>query len=888
MRLLCRFWSGSKIMTKTAWPNRSAAAVLAVASLVLAAVALSSSLALYQPPPVDLKPVTVQVVDADTGAPVTEFTVSYSLQTPDGRGDKNRSKVQTHKSNAGELTLQAPISGVLTLKITAREYLAGYGHGYFAFNLKAADAVRKSVVKLRRGVTVTGTVRDARTKSPIQGASIASRIFTPPGTSADWDRAVTSDKDGRFTLPGADPDWGISIKHTDYLDTSLSVRNSARENAGKIISGVEALLDQNDPITGRVNNPAGQPLARVAIWDASGKKISAGNDGKFVFKSPHKYGGEGGADELHFRKDGFIPKTLSVKDVPPGGLIVVLEPLFEIRGHVLGPAGEPVSKFTVMAGPGRNPADYQCSTAIVTSGKGDFVLTSESVGEHWIGVRADGFACWEGTANVGRGTSPMIITLQPGVRVTGSVTLPPVSKGPWEMTLTPRRPNREYSSDPTPVRVLSTLHAPVTADGTYAFPHVRPDDYQLSVAGKGITPRNQPLTVIAKDTAVAPLVLVGTGRLTGRIFGPEGGEDNGKPWAFASAHIRGSDNRHDVKKSLMADEEGRFAVEDVACGDLIVGINYSISADIVGTYQRIVRVVPGQTTDVRFFDPATRTAAEVDVVIGDGSQAQFETGTGMAASRKVGNVTTRAPMLHVRLAPSADRPCSFPAADWHTIDSAKNSWIVLSDVTPGRYRIQVRNWGGSMGLHGLLFETEANLGPGRPSVRVPLGGGSVIGQIQWTVPYLHMIGVTGASADGKTIRQTYCDGDGNFCLPYLTPGSWDLFAQDDAAGWRHLGPVVVKNDAADCGLHKLQSGASVTGRVTSATVDLAKCTVVAVDARGVTAEAPEPPDATTGYRIGGLWPGRWTLKLMHDDTILTTATVNVTGAEQTRCDLTER
>ncbi len=62
---------------------------------------------------------------------------------------------------------------------------------------------------------------------------------------------------------------------------------------------------------------------------------------------------------------------------------------------------------------------------------------------------------------------------------------------------------------------------------------------------------------------------------------------------------------------------------------------------MIDSYTWSALVVEGKTTIVRAFDPEGRREFTLAFAIGDGSKAQYESGTGLGASRKVDNVTVR-------------------------------------------------------------------------------------------------------------------------------------------------------------------------------------------------------------------------------------------------------
>ena len=707
-------------------------------------------------------------------------------------------------------------------------------------------------------------------------------IFTPPLFSPDRERAVATDENGRFTVHGVSPHNGVCVKHSDYFD------QTERFGERKDVEGKEIYLEQGETLAGKVTTRDGKALAGVRISDGAGKETLTDQNGAFAIRSPNKWWRGGASYDLSFELAGHIRQTLQPTKADPKGLLVILEPLLEIRGRVVSPDGKPVPAFTVMAGPGSNPAEFQCAKATVGKAQDGFVLKVESSGIHWLGVRADGYAAWEGSVKVARNAPVLTVTLKPGVAVTGKVKTPSGTVGPVEVALVPNRPDQEtHVVDATPARDLATLRTRVAADGAFVIEHVRPDDYLLTISGKGITERTRAVKVTDMGATVAAIEVEGTGRIVGQLFYPSNWGKKGE-WAFADGEIRrATDDPHSDKHlRFKTDEHGRFQVDGVPVGDIRVIISYWATADIVDAHVRHVRVIPGQTTEVRFFDPNDKNGLTFEFAIGDGSKEQFQTGTGMAAQRKVGNITTREPKFYIRLTPKAEKPGSIPKPDWHTLESPEHPRVKLADVSPGTYRVWVGDFLGSIGFHGELYQTEIEVKANAPPVRIPLGAGSVTGEVNWATDYRHMIQVLAVSEDGKMHRSTRCDDHGHFCVRYLPDGRWTLYAHDEKAGWCRIGTATVKADTKDIGEHKLAPGGTVTGKIALGKEGRIGNAVVAMDSHGFTIEALDFADGTVNeFAIGGLWPGTWTLRLMRGETILATAKVELKGTETVRCEL---
>ena len=63
---------------------------------------------------------------------------------------------------------------------------------------------------MTKGVTIKGRVIDKESGQAIPGSTVAPYHFTPPLFTPDRSRAITSEQEGRFTLPLVDPSLGVS------------------------------------------------------------------------------------------------------------------------------------------------------------------------------------------------------------------------------------------------------------------------------------------------------------------------------------------------------------------------------------------------------------------------------------------------------------------------------------------------------------------------------------------------------------------------------------------------------------------------------------------------------------------------------------------------------
>jgi hypothetical protein len=378
---------------------------------------------------------TIHVIDWDTGNAIPEFRYRFWMHTAGTPKPFEDHDWRLHKSATEPLVLQAAISCQLQFEVKARGYQGGQYRSHHTFDLKTTDKDRKQVVKLERGIRVKGTVRDAQTRMPVSGARVMPYQPVWPGyRQPDDEHAVLTDQSGTFTVLGVVPHLGVFVSHRDYLDGTIETKTEADERPNKITESKDVFLEEGRVVEGKVTAPDGQPLENVEVSHGLRRRILTAKNGAFLMRGLHLIGRE----SITFKKKGFITRSLDVVDKPPPQHIV-MQPLYRLRGRVVDSQGKPVRRCLVMAGPGPNPAAYECSEVRMDNGSNDFMLDLAAEGRHWVGVRALGHAAWEDWAQVARHMGPLTIRLTVGATVTGTVVLPPGSVRQLEAQLTPVR-----------------------------------------------------------------------------------------------------------------------------------------------------------------------------------------------------------------------------------------------------------------------------------------------------------------------------------------------------------------------------------------------------------------------------------------------------------------
>jgi len=355
------------------------------------------------------------------------------------------------------------------------------------------------------------------------------------------------------------------------------------------------------------------------------------------------------------------------------------------------------------------------------------------------------------------------------------------------------------------------------------------------------------------------------------------------------------------------DKQGRFRVDNVPAGRVLVSlgqlrvcIHGQGSFTLVREFRhhRVAYVREGQSTEVRFFDRFAAWHMMCQFVVGDGSRAQFLSGTGIGAKRKVAYETTERPALRISLEPKDSEPASFDAPQMQDLDYWRR--IVLHDVHPGKYHVAVgfapyrgidahqftaagirgdlADLLAAIQYRGIVAEQDVDVKPGQAACKIPLGGGCITGVAQ-----SHVIAVGKKS---HTFRDDgWCGQSGSFCLRYLIPDEYLLFARDGRRGrWCRIGEVAVANDVRDVGIHTLSPGGTIRCQLPANASDDSGMSVKATDAQGFVMEESQRDHEPTQFAIRGLWPGSWTVTLRRCDQEIAVKTVVLRGTETVSCD----
>lgn len=562
---------------------------------------------------------------------------------------------------------------------------------------------------------ITGTVINATTQSPINGA----RVQLSGAISA-----VTAG-DGQFTLTEVSQGSQIlRVSAADFNDATQTVTVVAGQTAS---AGTIALTLRN--ITGTINGrilsdgDADTPVAgaTVAVLNATPPlSVPSGADGRFTLTGVPQ-----GAQTLQVSASGFNAATKTVTVVAGQSVAagtIALTP-FPTTGTVTGSiftegnADDPVVGATVLVVNTTPPLSVRTGT------NGQFILRGVLEGAQTLRVSAQGFidATRAVTVVAGQSVSTGPIALRPFPltgRVTGTVT-----------DATTNKPLDDAS-----VAVNGTTNSTDTQpDGSFTLDGVLQGSQTLRVRKEGFNDATRAVTVVAgQSVSAGTIALTST---TGSITGAVVNATTQEPLSERVIRVAGSEIFARTRN------DGSFTLEGIPPGAQTVLFNIPGFQEVT----RTVTVVAGQSVSVGTIAMPVRTF----------------TGTLIG---KVVDEVSRAPIQGATVAVTVN-------ATGKSFQGSTNAdgTFTISDVTAGFVTITVSKSGfTSKTQDGSVKEREAPSNAGTIALTpVPMTG-SITGRV--------VAGGTVSPIQGATVTvnglslSTTTDSAGNFTLTGVTAG----------------------------------------------------------------------------------------------------------------------
>ncbi len=568
------------------------------------------------------KAVTIRVVEQLSDKPVTSFRYRYRIAGIAGSDVDSMSEAKDVNAEDGSFEIETPASCELIVEVRAEDLERGNGKELFRGTIRTHDSAPSFIVRISRGLSVSGRVVDDVTGQPVKGARVSRPVHDGPLVYGVEEKAATTNDNGEFTVRGLDPWWGLHIDHDDYLSGSTyskaleglskAIENDSREK--KVdpefdftadVKDVLVRLKRGAVVTGRVQDQNGKPLAGVKVSDRRKKTAVSDQNGHFELRSPEQsdlqYSGEW-KYRFQFDCSGFRSQILSFESPPSELMEIALKPDIEIRGRVETVDGHPVAAFqakTSLFVSDETPEWDWGKEREFRSTDGTFSLKFQQAGRRAIGIRARGFAPWAGWLDIKEEPEVMRIVLQTGPTLTGRVKFPEGAGKDLIVKVIRKRSEHGSTDHHDPASELYSdffeSEAQVADDGSFRVPHLHPGDYELEVGGSHVSPLVQLVKIGDQDVAVDPITLSGTGRIEGRFLELASAE----PVAFVGGAIKWHSGGKEFTRGFRTDQNGNFAVENSPLGEVRVVFEYSIGC-FIGSYAKVATVGTDQTSHLEF------------------------------------------------------------------------------------------------------------------------------------------------------------------------------------------------------------------------------------------------------------------------------------------------
>lgn len=735
---------------------------------------------------------------------------------------------------------------------------------------------RAPTLPLQPTFALAGVVVDESGR-PVQGADLKTslqmnpRLMNNPSAflSGGLSRSAES---GRFRLGNLLPDFGYDLKVTRPGFAPLKMELPARE-AGQRAPDLRIVLRSGRTAFGKVLDGAQRPIAGARVFLQPG--VSGGLSARLrQSRNPERFEGTSdtagrfevkslpaGTYDLVVQSRGFAPLTVPGLVVPEGkGATdlgtVMLSPGLTLKGIVTDSKGAPViaaevrasatEKRDAMRAFSRQPETPADAT---TQADGSFVLEDRAPGESLdLSVSHPGYGPGSAPGVAVPSEQPVRIVLQATARVSGKVTGPdrkpvagaqvavmemsPASFGGMSR-LMPGRPRRTVTDE----------------EGAFVVEGVSPGAIEVSASA----PRRQQARLEGlevkpgQELSGIDILLLPGGVVEGRVLSPDGRPVPGAEVSVIEPSTDGMGISRFSQLRAMTDGDGQYSIDGVPPGPRTVEANAE-------GYRRAVREVE-----------VTPEPRSVDLVLERGLEV---------SGRVVDDAGNPVASVDVSLIAGQnffDAPRAMTGAD---------GAFTIAGVQDGTYRLMARKEGYT--LDGLGESVTVS---GAPVAGIELklsSGGMITGRLSGVE--LNQLSRVRVWANFE-MNSGRVDPEGNYQIPNLRPGSWEVTAVVPNTSLRATGRVTLEPGAKEARLDlQFGDGYELRGIVLRNGEPVASAALTLVRT-GTVEGGMESTDHQGSFRFGGLQEGAYKLTVSTPNGAHHEEKVDIAGDREIRVEL---